>query len=62
MRGLKRTVRRAGRTLGRAADKLGPAEHLKLAQLHLLRAMEFLAPGAIRRPAAGPMFRPRHLA
>jgi hypothetical protein len=61
-RGLRRTVRRAARALRSAVDKVGPADHLKLAQLHLLRAMEFLIPSSAPRPAAGHLFRARHVA
>jgi hypothetical protein len=62
MRGLARTVRRAVRALGRAADKAGPAEHRELAQLHLHRAMEFLIPAPSPRPSVAHVFRQRHLA
>jgi hypothetical protein len=61
-RGLQRTVRRAVRALRRGVAKDGPAEHLELAQLHLLRAMEFLIAPPSPRPAAVHVFRPRHLA
>jgi hypothetical protein len=62
VRGLARTVRRAGRALTRAVAKDGPAEHLELAQLHLLRAMEFLIPTPCPRPSVVHVFRARHLA
>jgi hypothetical protein len=63
VRGLERTVRRAGRALSRSVAKDGQAEHLELAQLHLLRAMEFLIPTPSPRPSSVVhVFRPRHLA
>jgi hypothetical protein len=61
-RGLQRTVRRAARALSRAVAKDGPAEHLELARLHLLRATEFLLPVPSPRPSVPHVFRPRHLA
>jgi len=62
VRGLQRTVRRALRALTRAVAKDGPAEHLELARLHLIRATEFLIPTPSPRPSAVHVFRPRHLA
>ncbi len=61
-RGLQRTVRRAVRVLRHAVVKDGPADHLELAHLHLLRAMEFLIPLPSPHPAVAHVFRPRHLA
>jgi hypothetical protein len=59
-RGLERTVRRAVRALGRAVARDGSAEHLELAQLHLLRAMEFVTAAPSPRPSVAHVFLPRH--
>lgn len=59
--GLLRTMRRALRAARRSLTKDGPADHMELARLHLLRAMEFLTPTAVSRPSLAQAFRPRHV-
>ncbi len=63
-RGFERSVRRAARELARALSGEGSAEHRELAHLHLLKAMEFLAPAPVpgQRSSAAHAFRQRHLA
>jgi hypothetical protein len=57
-RGLHRVLKRATRELSRAIVSGGAAEHRELAQLHLLRATEFVGPAPSPLPVH--LFRQRH--
>jgi hypothetical protein len=56
--GLHRVIRRAARELSRAIAAGGTVDYRELAQLHLLRATEFVTPAP--SPRAPHLFRQRH--